>query len=214
MAQAQHLYAPLPDSSGWRGDSRPASEVVDFFGSLLTDSSSGAKKVLETKLRKKALLLGEGTTGSGAPPPRKKKRRNTVGGTKATRARARDERVDELPTWKATLPLRTAWAAYAVKVVGFPERRGLGSGKAAAGLDLTGAVLEVCRTPNAKIIGAVGAVVDESASCLFLRTTANDLVRLPKRDAVFALHFDAGRESATGASNAPCLVLQGAAFQR
>ncbi|KAH8056956.1 hypothetical protein JL722_7179 [Aureococcus anophagefferens] len=96
-----HLYAPLPDASGWRGDARSVADVMDYFGRCLTDDGAGGRALLESKLRRKALLLD----GAAAPrPARKRKRRHER--RDADGAAARDARRAELPTWAPTAPLR------------------------------------------------------------------------------------------------------------
>ena len=206
----EHLYAPLPDAKGRRGESRSVGDVMEYFGRALTrESGAAGKALLESKLRRKALLLD----GGGAAPrpkarPSRKRRRE------ADSASARGGRCAELPTWASTARVRAAWRGYAVAVLGAPDRRPRGAARAAADLDLTGAVVEVCRAPSESLVGAAGAVVDETAACLFLRTTTDKLLRLPKQDAVFALHVDGGANVDGGAQGPPCLVLPGSLFLR
>ncbi|KAH8071752.1 hypothetical protein JL721_4257 [Aureococcus anophagefferens] len=101
-----HLYAPLPDASGWRGDARSVADVMDYFGRCLTDDGAGGRALLESKLRRKALLLDG---AAAAPrPARKRKRRHER--RDADGAAARDARRAELPTWASAAPLRESCA--------------------------------------------------------------------------------------------------------
>ncbi|KAK7240963.1 hypothetical protein SO694_00055267 [Aureococcus anophagefferens] len=181
-----HLYAPLPDASGWRGDARSVADVMDYFGRCLTDDGAGGRALLESKLRRKALLLDG---AAAAPrPARKRKRRHER--RDADGAAARDA-----PRRAADVGDGAARESRARTPRGSRRfARGAAAGRRPRG---RGPRVDGRRAPGGARAGGVarrraGAVVDETAECFFLRTPADGLVRVAKRGAVFALHLDGG----------------------